>query len=77
MCVRLIVSVFVVNFQDKKVEVSKLALDKPSNKFLSFLKKHYGLSKIYPQNNNFLVFEGFFAEANGTIQNILQEMFLN
>jgi len=47
---------------DKNVLPQKLAIDKPSEKFLSFLYKHYGLSKIYPQNNNFVLFEGFFNE---------------
>jgi len=25
-----------------------------------FLKKHYGLSKFIPQNNNFVIFDQFF-----------------
>ncbi|XP_075229251.1 alpha-tubulin N-acetyltransferase-like isoform X2 [Lycorma delicatula] len=38
----------------------RLAIDKPSEKFLAFLYKHYGLSKIIPQTNNFVIFDGFF-----------------
>ncbi|PSN37578.1 Alpha-tubulin N-acetyltransferase [Blattella germanica] len=39
-----------------------LAIDRPSEKFLGFLYKHYGLNKILPQTNNFVVFEGFFID---------------
>ncbi|XP_069691938.1 alpha-tubulin N-acetyltransferase 1-like isoform X2 [Periplaneta americana] len=39
-----------------------LAIDRPSEKFLGFLYKHYGLQKILPQTNNFVVFEGFFTD---------------
>ncbi|RUS83073.1 hypothetical protein EGW08_009159 [Elysia chlorotica] len=37
-----------------------LAVDRPSPKFLSFLKKHYGLDHTIPQVNNFVIFENFF-----------------
>ncbi|XP_014210502.1 alpha-tubulin N-acetyltransferase-like [Copidosoma floridanum] len=40
----------------------KLAIDRPSEKFLAFLKKHYGLTEIIPQNNKFVVFKGFFDD---------------
>ncbi|XP_072406255.1 alpha-tubulin N-acetyltransferase 1 isoform X3 [Chiloscyllium punctatum] len=39
-----------------------LAIDRPSSKFLSFLKKHYGLAATIPQVNNFVVFESFFRD---------------
>jgi hypothetical protein len=42
-----------------------LAIDRPSEKFLGFLYKHYGLEKILPQANNFVVFEGFFINNPG------------
>jgi len=42
----------------------KLAIDRPSEKFLAFLRKYYRLSKIIPQNNKFVVFEGFFDDGN-------------
>lgn len=35
----------------------KLGYDKPSDKFISFLSKHFGLKKYVPQNNNFVVFD--------------------
>lgn len=47
---------------DMKVQAHQLAVDKPSDKFLCFLKKHYGLSQIVPQNNHFVVFSEFFGE---------------
>ncbi|XP_043465066.1 alpha-tubulin N-acetyltransferase-like [Leptopilina heterotoma] len=40
----------------------KLAIDRPSEKFLSFMNKYYGLSDIISQNNKFVVFEGFFDD---------------
>lgn len=40
-----------------------LAFDRPSPKLISFLKKHYGLSKFRPQNNNFVVFDLYFDPA--------------
>lgn len=41
----------------------KLAIDRPSEKFLAFLSKHYALTKIIPQNNKFVVFQGFFDDG--------------
>jgi len=38
----------------------QLAIDRPSVKFKSFLRKHYGLSRNIPQVNNFVIYEGFF-----------------
>lgn len=37
-----------------------LAIDRPSQKFLNFLKKHYGLVNYIPQNNNFVIFQQYF-----------------
>ncbi|XP_017304256.2 alpha-tubulin N-acetyltransferase-like, partial [Diaphorina citri] len=36
--------------QDMNVKAHQLAIDKPSQKFLCFLNKHYGLNQIVPQN---------------------------
>lgn len=43
---------------------SQLAYDRPSPKFLGFLRKHCGLSRYQPQNNNYVVFDEFFAQGN-------------
>lgn len=49
--------------QEEDVEAVRLAIDRPSQKFLGFLEKHYGLTRTVPQMNNFVVFEGFFVPA--------------
>lgn len=46
--------------ENERVEAQLLAYDRPSQKFLSFLRKHYGLAASVPQVNNFVVFDGFF-----------------
>ena len=43
----------------------KLAIDRPSHKFISFLQKHYGLKSTVPQVNNFVVFDGFLGDRHG------------
>ncbi|XP_076171302.1 alpha-tubulin N-acetyltransferase isoform X2 [Ptiloglossa arizonensis] len=47
---------------EENIRPVKLAIDRPSGKFLAFLDKYYGLSKIIPQNNKFVVFQGFFDD---------------
>ncbi|KAI8922920.1 hypothetical protein BC831DRAFT_57315 [Entophlyctis helioformis] len=37
----------------------QLCYDRPSDKFLSFLSKHYGLHDFVPQPNSFVVFKAF------------------
>ncbi|ESO06716.1 hypothetical protein HELRODRAFT_188468 [Helobdella robusta] len=37
-----------------------LAINRPSEKFLAFLGKHYSLSRIIPQMNKFVIFDNFF-----------------
>lgn len=49
--------------EDMNVNAHQLAVDKPSEKFLCFLKKHYGLSQIVPQNNHFVVYSEFFDDC--------------
>lgn len=48
--------------RDQNVNPGHMAVDKPSDKFLSFLQKHYGLKKQVPQINNFVVYDFFFIE---------------
>lgn len=38
-----------------------LAYDRPSPKLLNFLSKHFGLSKFLSQNNNYVIFNDYFA----------------
>merc|ERR1719153_1241504 len=39
-----------------------LAVDRPSVKLVSFLRKHYGLVNTIPQVNNYVIFSGFFDD---------------
>lgn len=39
-----------------------MAIDRPSIKLLSFLRKHYGLVSTIPQVNNYVIFGGFFKD---------------
>ncbi|KAG0710990.1 Alpha-tubulin N-acetyltransferase [Chionoecetes opilio] len=48
--------------RDQSVTPEYMAVDKPSDKFLGFLRKHYNLYKQVPQINNFVVFEPFFID---------------
>ncbi|KAL2080353.1 hypothetical protein ACEWY4_024146 [Coilia grayii] len=49
--------------QHKKVEPELMAYDRPSPKFLAFLRKHFSLQEGVPQVNNFVVFNGFFKNT--------------
>ncbi|XP_063245221.1 alpha-tubulin N-acetyltransferase-like [Bacillus rossius redtenbacheri] len=48
--------------REENISPQHLAIDRPSLKLLKFLQKHYGLEKILPQSNNFVVFDGFFTD---------------
>ncbi|XP_058148862.1 alpha-tubulin N-acetyltransferase 1 isoform X3 [Dasypus novemcinctus] len=50
--------------QKERVEPHQLAVDRPSQKLLRFLSKHYSLETTVPQVNNFVIFEGFFAHQH-------------
>lgn len=66
--------------REEKTLPQYLAIDRPSEKFLGFLYKHYGLEKILPQANNFVVFEEFFIENPDKVDNshpFLQSRLLN
>ncbi|XP_067203278.1 alpha-tubulin N-acetyltransferase-like isoform X2 [Linepithema humile] len=53
---------------EENIRPVKLAIDRPSEKFLAFLNKYYGLSKIISQNNKFVVFEGFFNDESRDVR---------
>lgn len=42
--------------------VYHLAIDRPSHKFVSFLKKYHGFKNAIPQANNFVIHEHFFSD---------------
>jgi len=50
----------------EKIHPSKIAYDKPSNKLLGFLKKHYNLESYIPQNNNFVVYNEYWTNSNNS-----------
>uniref|UniRef100_A0A8C8RIV5 Alpha tubulin acetyltransferase 1 n=1 Tax=Pelusios castaneus TaxID=367368 RepID=A0A8C8RIV5_9SAUR len=50
--------------QRERVQPHQLAVDRPSEKLLCFLRKHYNLKGTIPQVNNFVIFEGFFANQH-------------
>ncbi|CUF14385.1 Hypothetical protein, putative [Bodo saltans] len=52
----------------ERVDARQLAIDRPSPKFLGFLKKHYHLSDFVPQSNNFVVFQQYFDEQSPPIR---------
>jgi alpha-tubulin N-acetyltransferase 1 len=45
---------------DLNLRPAQLAIDRPSQKFKGFLRKHYGLVRTIPQVNNFVIFDDFF-----------------
>jgi len=48
--------------QDIDLEAKHLAIDKPTKKLLQFMWKHYQLSKLVNQGNNFVIYEEFFDD---------------
>ncbi|XP_051271316.1 alpha-tubulin N-acetyltransferase 1 isoform X2 [Dicentrarchus labrax] len=56
--------------QHKNLEPVLMAYDRPSPKFLSFLAKHYCLTRSVPQVNNFVVFEGFFLNRSAQLRKV-------
>ena len=49
---------YMLNYE--KIDPNELAYDRPTLRFLSFLKKNYGLDNYLTQENSFIVFDGFF-----------------
>ncbi|KAJ8950650.1 hypothetical protein NQ318_010850 [Aromia moschata] len=52
--------------QKEEIEPVKMAIDRPSEKFLGFLNKHYTLNSPVKQMNNFVVFDDFFPKVSDT-----------
>eukprot|EP00698_Gefionella_okellyi_P024716 TRINITY_DN8800_c0_g1_i1.p1 TRINITY_DN8800_c0_g1~~TRINITY_DN8800_c0_g1_i1.p1 ORF type:complete len:251 (+),score=37.57 TRINITY_DN8800_c0_g1_i1:81-833(+) len=48
---------------DVVVEPWQLGYDRPSPKLIAFLRKHFGLSRYRPQENNFVVFDEIFERT--------------
>ncbi len=47
--------------KNERITPEKIAYDRPSEKLLGFLGKHYGLHSYTPQANNFVVFKRYFS----------------
>ena len=57
----------------ENIDPKLLAYDRPSNKLIGFLRKHYQLVSYVMQNNNFVVFNEYFQHHNSKkIQNKLR-----
>ncbi|XP_034963141.2 alpha-tubulin N-acetyltransferase 1 isoform X2 [Zootoca vivipara] len=56
--------------QQERVEPHKLAVDRPSEKLLCFLRKHYNLCDTIPQVNNFVIFQGFFSHHHAPMRKL-------
>ncbi|XP_012823288.2 alpha-tubulin N-acetyltransferase 1 isoform X2 [Xenopus tropicalis] len=59
---------FTFMLKNEQVDVHHLAIDRPSEKFLSFLRKHFNLWSTIPQVNNFVVFDGFFRDWKASVK---------
>ncbi|PRP88593.1 adaptor-related protein complex 2, sigma 1 subunit [Planoprotostelium fungivorum] len=53
---------------DNVLKPHRLAYDRPSPKFVPFLKKHFGLSTFTPQANNFVVFHEYWTRGPSITQ---------
>jgi len=49
---------------NERVEPRHLAIDRPSAKLRSFLRKHYYLEHTIPQINNYVIYTGFFKNQD-------------
>lgn len=54
--------------EQEGVSPAQLAYDRPSPKLLAFLRKHCGLSRFQPQNNNYVIFDEYFARGNASAE---------
>jgi alpha-tubulin N-acetyltransferase 1 len=59
-------ALFEMMLQVENTSAEKLGYDRPSEKLIAFLAKHYGLKKYVPQNNNFVVFDAYFGGPSST-----------
>lgn len=50
--------------ESERVRSEKLGYDRPSEKLIGFLAKHYGLKRYVPQNNNYVVFNQYFESSS-------------
>lgn len=58
----------------RQCDPKNLAYDKPSEKLIGFLAKHFGLTNYIPQNNNYVVFQEGLAFLEEEYQKKLQAL---
>ena len=46
------------------IRPEKLAIDRPSEKFLGFMKKHFNLFNYSSKTNNFVIYDEYFLEES-------------
>ena len=79
---------FMLNY--KKINPGELAYDRPTLRFLAFLKRNYGLENYIQQENNFTIYDEFFesernknnetqydSDTHRVIQNLCTPRYLN
>lgn len=55
--------IFEEMIEKENITPRKLGYDRPSIKFINFLKKYYNLCNYIPQNNNYIVFNDYFTDV--------------
>ncbi|KAK7865930.1 hypothetical protein R5R35_005004 [Gryllus longicercus] len=50
--------------RDSDISPKHLALDRPSDTFMAFVRKHYGLFKTIPQVNHYAIYDDFFSKRH-------------
>jgi alpha-tubulin N-acetyltransferase 1 len=60
---------FEETLEKENLRPEQLALDRPSEKFKAFMKKHYGLKNFRTQSNKFVVFDEFWNFTEQVPQN--------
>ncbi|XP_020714762.1 alpha-tubulin N-acetyltransferase 1 [Ceratitis capitata] len=63
---------FDIMLAEEKWTPIKCSVDRPSEKLVRFLKKYYGLENIIPQTNKFVLYEGFFDDAEQEDRSIIE-----
>lgn len=49
--------------EHQKVPPNKIGIDKPSEKLINFMRRHYNLARYQPQNNNFVIYDAYFDNS--------------
>lgn len=57
-------AIFQYMLESQGVLPHQMAIDRPSNKFINFLSKHYSLNDPVHQGNRFTIFDAFFDELS-------------